>query len=476
MTKNLLSSNCTATDTSLFLSAKRAKERFDFSSAMNMLFIVLMVFIMAGCGSSSSSSSNSLPPLTDAFWVALQDGESGDWEEIDIPADGVLNISDHISAGNTEGKYGVAIVRASATEQRVDSFTVLTTVNELPEIDFNVISSDLGSATLQVEVEEPSTSDFPSGSYVRLNLHDDYTGISSGFTYTQSFTKTPGTYDLIVTRADSYDDTPTHLAERRDLTLTEGATLEETIASDEFNISNALDGPYTITVLNGRTSDTTDSWDSNLFDGEVNLLTAHDTEAELGEKNFSDTNFRYAALGSSLLAGSDIYMLNIYIEPDDNSCISYFEGFRTEGDKEVTPPSDPFLGAFTTTTVGANLLPGLTGTAYADAIGYTTQFDGRADGIDYLVSGHVSAARTAGDDISFVLPDLSSAPGWSARWSLPATATMDYTAASVQVGEIGVTLENFTDWYFTDTTRLANGEWFASIANFVYGDSGGEPL
>jgi hypothetical protein len=466
MTQNHLSSNCTDTLISLFPSAKRVKGRFGFSSAMSMLFIVLMVFIMTGCGSSSSSTPSSLPPLTDALWIGFQDGETGDWEEIELPDNKVLDIAE---LSPTDGKYGLAVVLASEEDQSVTSITILTTVNELPAIDFNGISSGVERATLQVEVQEPS--DFPGGSYVRLNLLGDYAGISPGsFPYTRSFDREPGTYDLIVTRADSYDDTPTHLEEHRDLTLTDGTTLEETIASDEFNVSNALTGPYAITVLNEDSS----TMDRSLYDGEVTLLTANNTEAELGEKEMTDsTDLSYAALGS--LHTNDIYILHIYIEPDDNSVISYFEGFDTAEDKNVTPPSAPFVGTFAATTVSGNLLPGLTGTAYANAIGYTTQFDGTADEIDYRASGHVSFERTD-VDISFVTPDLSSAPGWNARWSIPDTATMEVTAVSVQVSETGANLEDFANWYLGETVRLEDGEWLASIANIVYGDSGGGSL
>ena len=465
MTQNHLSSNCTDTLISLFPSAKRVKGCFGFSSAMNMLFIALMVFIMAGCGSSSNSTSDSLPPLTDAFWIGFQDGETGDWEEIELPDNKILDIAE---LSSTDGEYGLAVVLASAEAQRVTSVTILTTVDELPAIDFNGISSAVESATLQVEVEEPS--DFPGGSYVRLNLHGDYTGISSGFPYTRSFDQEPGTYDLIVTRADSYDDTPTHLEERRDLTLTDGDTLGETIASDAFDVSNALTGPYAITVLNEDSS----TMDRTLYDGDVTLLTANNTEAELGEKEMTDsTDLSYAALGS--LHANDIYILHIYIEPDDNSVISYFEGFDTAEDKNVTPPSAPFVGTYAATTVSGNLLPGLTGTAYADAIGYTTQFNGTADEIDYRASGHVSFERTD-KDISFVTPDLSSAPGWNARWSIPDTATMESTAVSVQVSETGANLEDFANWYLDETLRIEDGEWLASIANIVYGDGGGGSL
>jgi hypothetical protein len=470
MTKDLLSSNCTDTVISLFPSAKRVKGRFGFSPAVNILLIVLMVFMMAGCGSSSSSSSNSLPPLTDALWIGFQNGEDGDWQEIELPENNVLDIA---GLNPTDGKYGLAVVLASAAAQRVTSFTILATVSELPEVNFNELFPIEESATLQVTLEEPAGF---TNSYVRLNLHGDYSGVSSGFTYTRSFYKTPGTYDLIVTRADSYDDTPTHLEERRDLTLTDGVTLEETIASDTFDGSNALLGPYSIRVLNEDSS----TMDRSLYDGDVTLLTANDTEAELGEKETDDnTNIPYAALGS-LLDADDIYMLHISIEPDDNSFITYFEGFDTAGDKDVTPPSDPLAGEFDSVTSGDNLLPGLTGTTYTDAIGYTTQYYGTADGVDYRVSGHVSLGRSvayiSGTDISFFIPELSSAPGWAARWSIPITATMDYTAVSVQVGETGVTLENFADWYFGGTSRLADGEWFASIAKIVYSDSGGGNL
>ena len=100
--------------------------------------------------------------------------------------------------------------------------------------------------------------------------------------------------------------------------------------------------------------------DRSLYDGTVSLLTLNNTTAELvAQSPNSETAITYAALGGMLNA-ADVYLLNLGIDPDDATYISYFEGFRVEGDKTVTPPSDPFAGDFDVHTSGGILLPGMT--------------------------------------------------------------------------------------------------------------------
>ena len=380
--------------------------------------------------------------------------------------DGVLNISD--SGG--DGSYGLMVVMASGQRQTVTSFALLTTLNELSEARLPMNEEESG--TLQVELEEPAGSnDF----WVRSYLEDD-DEYSTAFPSTLSFEKQPGTYDLIVTRADSYSALPTHLEARRGLSLTAGVTLEQTIASDAFDSSNELSGPYTIRVLNADSSPMTRA----LYHGDVNLLTLNNTEAELVAANQDDdTDITYTALGG-LLNATDIYSLYLNIEPDETSEISYFEGFRNEGDKNVTPPSEPFAGSFDSRTSGGILLPGLTATAYADAVGYTAEYSGTADEVEYSVSAHFSAERSAeyssATTLSFIMPDFGSTPGWNSRWSIPDTAVMERTVASVQIGEAGITLQDFIDWYLGDKLFLDDGEWLSSIAEVEYGEGTGGNL
>ncbi|MBN2429235.1 MAG: hypothetical protein JXK94_12945 [Deltaproteobacteria bacterium] len=451
---------------------------------------ILLILVLAGCG--SSSSSNDLPPIEDALWIGIQGGSDGAWQEFisvgtmeELNALGLQQAATggvafqwdngvlHISDDDGDGKYGLVVVMALASSQRVTSFALQTTVSELSSLDFNELLPQEESATLQVEVEEPTG--FGS-SYIRLSLHDDYEGISSGFTYSQSFEKPPGTYDLIVTRANSFSELPTHLEARRNLSLTDGGTLTETIAGDVFDVANALSGPYTIQVLNADNN----PMDKSLYRGDVNLLTANHTEAELGDKSTSDnTDLTFTTLGA-LLGPEDVYLLYLGIEPDDASFISYFQGFRSEGNKIVKPPSDPLDGAFDSQTSGGKLLPGLTGTTYTDAIGYTTQYFGTAEDVDYQISMHVSQGRSAEytnvTNISFFMPDLTSTQGWNSRWSVPDTAVMDYALASAQVGAAGIDLEDLINWYLGGTSYLGEDEWFASIAKFEYGEGAGGPL
>ena len=450
--------------------------------------LMVLVSLVAGCGSGSSSTS--LQPIEDAIWIGIQGGENGSWEEfISVSSPEELNdlgtqyaetsgvtfrwedevIS--ISSSGGDEKYGIIIVSASASNQKVFSIVLQTTISELSRMELPVNENENG--TLQVDVEEPAG--FAS-SFVRLFLEDENKRVySSEFPSRETFSVKPETYDLIVTRSDSYSDTPTHLEARRDLLLSAGTTLTETVSNAAFDATNALSGPYTIQTLNNDSS----TMDRSLYWGGVSLQTFNGTETELSAYiDDGDADISYAVLGS-LLDVTDVYCLELSIEPDATSDISYFEGFRSEENKTVTPPSEPFTGSFVSNLTNGSLLPGLIGTTYADAIGYTIGYEGTANSgteseADYTFNFHISEERaaevTSGTDISITSPDFSSVSGWKSRWSIPETVVMGSTAASVQVGSSGITLQDFINWYIKDSPWLDDGEWFASIAEIQSGE------
>ena len=424
------------------------------------MMLALFLFSTLGCGDSDSDpvATPTPPPtpLTDAVWTAFQDGD-GPWREIDFPQSGLFEPT----VTDSQGRYGLALLRADAGSRRVILQTLQTTSAELPRIDIDRLSMN-GNAGLQIDVAEPENFDDSS---VRLYCgnYDDW---AYAFPFSNTTAMAPGIYDLILTQMESDLPFPTRMLVRRDLDLIAGITLEQTISSADLDGSTALSGPHTIDVQ-GESG----SLDSSSYTATVQLSTANRTQAELGYKSAFDPQLRYTAFDDSLNAG-DVYLLNLDITTDDDHWIGYYEGFSAAGDRTATPPTKIFDGAFVPDTSSGSLIPGMADIPVienANVIGYTIQFEGTGNDIDYSALGHISKARI-GSGVSFSMPDLSTAPGWDPNWSMPADTVPEYSTASAHTGSDGNRLQVFADWYFNDTPHLQDGEWFAVSSETIVHD------
>ena len=442
--------------------------------------LVVFIGIVAGCGGSGSSSSSDAPrlPIEDALWIGVQGGENGDWQEfVCVSTIDELNelevqqattgavtfkledFSLDISDNGGDGKYAIAFVMASADAQEVTSFIFMATITELSSIDFSSFLAGK-NATLQTSMGT-TTSDY----YVSMFFINAYS-MNNPWTPSSApdfdFDSASGTYDLAAIRTGQSDSTAYLLLFRDESLNTDNTATIGPIAEDDFTDSGFLLSDYTITI------------ETDLdFDGEMNLVTANGTDVLLGEGDGDGgtSTFDFKA-NDAALTGDDMYMLHLYMDIDEDSASNYYRAFASAGNKNVTPSSVTFDGYFISTNSNSSgsLLPGLTGTPLAaDVIGYTAQYQGNADGVDYMFSMHVSSGRadehTNLSTISFYSPDMESINGWDSRWSIPGTTAMDWTIVSVQIGDTDLT--TLANWYYTGHPGFLTESWFASIYNFV---------
>ena len=426
--------------------------------------ILLTLGIMTGCSSSDSATAPQADPLTDAEWIAFRDGD-GAWQEIELPASKVFDFTD--AGGDTfvtdpDGRYTLVSVRATASNQQVEVFTLQSTTGEASQLDFSAFFPGDEQASLQVTV-----SGIESDTRADLYLGNEDIGLGVNGTFT--FTDSAGTYDLVATRSSLGSDLPTLLAARRDLVLQAGLTTSENVdfTATGADAPLALTDQYTVSVNSAHPLDY----------GEVFLLTANGTAASLGYESWSGSvAVAYMAVPSGGLAAGDHYMTRLSLEPDDDSYITYYEGFASAGDRTVTPPG-VFDGVSASDTSTGYLLPGLTGSTFPDAIGYTIQYRASGSTIDYYFNCHISTGWLDGTSgsVAFTMPDMHAVAGWESKWSIPLDADMVWAYASAQAGSAGVSLTEFMQWYLIGAPRVEQGEWFASSVNSDFGDSG-EPM
>lgn len=428
-----------------------------------LILLSLFFLFTTGCGDSDSVSTETDNTLADAEWFAFQDGD-GPWQEIEMPETGIFipQVTD------SEGRYGLAYLTADAAEQRVVLQTLQTTTAELPQVDMSILMES-DSAQLQVTVEEPENM---TEADVSLYLAGDE-DIASDFTFSSTFTEEPGTYDLFVTQKAWLDSYPTGFIALRDIDLTSGTLVEKSISTADFDSSTAFEGPYTISV---QGSD--GELDSSLYRGNVYLISSNMTEVELGDKNSTDTNLSYSALGSHL-TGDDIYLATLDIEVEDADDVYYdayyYEGFLSEGDMTITPLTDAFDVTFDFDTSTGSMLPGISGIPDIGTgviVGYMTTFSGNLDDIQYHTRCFVSGGRVQ-DDTSFSSPDLSGGEGWNENWSIPVDVSTEYVQASVDIGSDSTVIRNVINWFSNDVMRLEDGKWIATLRKIVSYESGG---
>ncbi len=447
-------------------------------SIFSIIFLALFLLFTAGCNDSDPVNNSDTvsdsdtdgdtetgATLTDAEWIVFQDGD-GPWQEIEIPETGIFipTVTD------SEGRYGIAYLAADAADQEVVLLTILATTAELPQIDVSVLVEDNG-AELQVTVEEPENL---ANSGVDLYLGWEYDS-AYGFPYTGTFTKRPGTYDLFATQTASVSNYPTNYIARRDIDLTAGATVEETITAADFDSSAAFSGPYTVSVQGPD-----GELDSAVYDGEVRLITTNLTEVELGDKDEIGTSLQYSAMGNPL-TGDDTYLVSLDMLLEETDGVEYhadyYEGFVDEGDITVSPLLETFDVTFNfntgtdNTTLEISDIPDIgTGTVLA----YVASYIGRVeDGIYYTTSNITSAGRVQ-DASSFSIPDLSSEEGWSDIWSIPDNLAWYEAGAVVYLGSENTHIQDAANWFSNEVLRLEDGEWFARLSKVIGGS--GEAL
>lgn len=434
-----------------------------------VFFLCLFVLLFTGgCGGSGSSTS-SPDVLTDAEWFGFRDGD-GQWQEIQTPETQIFRFDDTTTGTyvtNSEGRYSLVALHAYASSQQVTILVLQSTVDESPELDISPFLSDDESADLEVTV-----SGLDYGYHANIFLADEETGM--GMDGSTTLHIDPGTYDLVVTRSEVNAALPTHLFARHDMELQAEPTGDQSI---EVSLDTAdliqLSDQYTISVDSVHTLD----------DGEVYLLTANGTMASLGYTNISSGDPKelyYKGLPFAFTSDvdwqEDLYIVELSLEPIEDSTIYYFQGFDTAGNLTVTPPG-VFDGTLATDTSTGYLLPGLVANAYAGAIGYTVRYEASANGINYVTACYTTKGWLDElSEIEFFMPALHEADGWDTKWSIPETATTDWEAyVAVQAGSNDLTFANLIEWALIDTPRVDNGSWFASIANW-FGGGSGEPL
>ncbi len=451
-----------------------------------IIFLSLFFLFTTGCSDSNSLTSpangdttngdtdngdtSEVEPLTDAVEIFFQDGD-GEWTLLDnteFMATGIFipTVTD------SDGRYGVAMIRVYAEDQEVYLYTLETTTAEIPQIDFSdTLALDDGTASLTVNVGEPDIAGSDIGIHLRDESDWNFNGISITYPNLES-----GNYDLILTQTEEDNDIlnnyPSTLLARPDLAIDDGDSLVQDITTSDLAGSTVLAGPYTVTV---RDHESGAPLDSTLYEGNVDLLTSNSTFVELGDKDDNDTNFEYTALGT-LLADNNTYMLNIDFEPDEYRELTYLETFLNEGDKDISLPVDDFDLTFTDDISNGNLLPGMDIPEFEDvtSIGYSVYFDGSIAGIQYRAQSFITASRQTGT--SFFLPDISSAEGWQSNWSIPADIETDRSFISVYLGSMDITdeallaISGFSEGYEV-LQQMEDGEWIITLRESIY--SGG---
>ena len=414
------------------------------------LLALLVLLPVAGC---SDSDSDDLV-LSDALWVAFQDGD-GPWQKLDITED-TLSFTPDVT--DPDGRYGLAVVMAQGESRTVQALTLKTTVDEFPAIDLASLFSQV-DVPLKITLVKESVGE---GGHVEFEAGDENAYWYDSNTITLEPYTAP--YDLVATMHSG--GLPSKLLVKTfPDDLMEGDTWEVTV---DFDDEDALDiqGPYTID-LDGTLMD----------DGEVFLVTKNNTHASLGYfYSFSDSDpassFEYYAPAS--LPEGCVYLLELELELDVDSSLIYYEGFSAPESKTIEgiDSYDDFVVEFAADTSTGSLLPGMTWEgAFENALAFARVFKGTARNIDYTAVSLVTAGRVDADITGFTMPDLRSAQGWYPLWSVPASAQESYSLAAVVLASEDVALADFLQsdlatLYFDRGLRLEAGSWLAAVARY----------
>lgn len=405
-------------------------------SRLSLILCILSAVVLLGTAGCSDSSSDDLV-LTDAFWVAFQDGD-GPWQELDITQDLVFDAEELVN--DPEGRFGLAMVFASAEGDAEDNDSVRTialktTTAEVPSIDFREFFNP-GSTSLEVTLDAESL-DYGS-SYLYVGGEDVVPW------NTDPVTLYPSTapYDLVATLYSGGLKYPSKIFFQTFDESAQGQVETLDIAFGEFN---DLSGPYTVTF--------NPSADETLYGSKVYLVTGSGTAAKLGEENSDETaSFEYTA--PAALPGGGSHVLELLIDLDDDSSIMHYQGFVTPDDLEISGTDVPYVfdGQYAADTSTGSLLPGMGWTEVDDDMddvaAYVSIFKGEANRIDYHVMTLVTAGRVGAEDTSITTPDLSSAPGWYPLWSVPGNAEMQ------SAGSRAVLASGDIDDLFTSNMRM----------------------
>lgn len=437
---------------------KCARKKTGRGFGHSLILCVLAAVVLLGTTGCSDSDSDDLV-LTDALWVAFQDGE-GAWQEIEIPQDMSFDAEELVT--DPEGRYSLAIVSARAAEGAEDNgsvqtITLKTTTAEIPEIDFSG-TLDLEDTSLEVTVDQAS---LDAGS-VYLHARGDYVSVWNSDPLTLYPTTAP--FDLAATLHPAGQDYPSKIiVEPFDATALGQASTLDVVLGDFVDLS----APYTYTF--------TPSADEILDYAEVYLMTANVTLASLGEEGIDGASeVQYTApVDLNAVAPGSSYMLDLTIDLDDDSSVSYYEGFTAAGNYSVSGGDIPYTfdGQYVADRSTGSLLPGVSWTEVDDggnAIAYSSIFYGEANSIDYFATTLVTAGRAGAGDTGFAMPDLSSAQGWYPLWSIPSDAEeRGGSSAAVLSSETleSLSVSNLTMLYLDGSPRLADGSWIAIIAN-----------
>jgi len=428
---------------------------------LQLFLCILAAAVFLGTAGCSDSDSDDLV-LTDATWIAFQDGD-GPWQELEIDPE-TPSFTPEVS--DPDGRYGLAFVVARAAgdaEEKgyVQTITLQTTTADLPEIDF---SSLLGSGEIPAEVTVPGEFDF--GTWSHLYAGDENESVWSEETAVMldpSFVP----YDLVAALHTDGKYYPSKLVMKSlPGDLVSGDVWEVTIDFDADPDVQNLSGPYPI-----------DLGGTVMHYGEVYLRTANNTLASLGrDDQDSETSFEYTALSD--LPEGGMYLLELSIDLSESSSLLYFEGFSEAGNPDLAQNMpDSFDGEFAADTSTGYLLPGMTWEAeYPSAIAYAGVFRGTGGGIDYKATTLVTAGRQ-GAQSGLTMPDLRAAQGWHPLWSVPSDAVESYNSASVVLSSAAIQdflLPSLTSLYLAYCPRLEDGDWIAAIAN--YRQAAGDPL
>ncbi len=424
-----------------------------------LILCILAAIVLLGTAAGCSDSDSDDLVLTDAIWVAFQDGE-GAWQEIEVPQDMVFDAEENVT--DPEGRYSLAIVSAMAAQDAEDNGFVQTsilktTTAEIPEIDFSG-GIDSEDTSLEVTVDQAS---LDAGS-VYLYARGDDSSVWNSDPLTLYPTTAP--YDLAATLHSAGQDYPSKIfVESFDATALGQASTLDVVFGDFVDLS----APYTFTFA--------PSADEILDDAEVYLMTANVSLASLGEEGIDETNeVQYTApVDLNAVAPGSSYMLDLSIDLDDDSSVSYYEGFAAPDDYSVSGGDIPYTfdGQYVADRSTGSLLPGVSWTevdAGGNAIAYTSIFNGEANSIDYAVTTVVTAGRVGAGETGFTIPDLSSAQGWYPLWSIPSDVQERGGSSSAVLSSdlmADLFMPNLTMLYFDGYPRLADRSWIAIIMN-----------
>ena len=380
----------------------------DRGHRLSLVLCIVAAVLFLGTAGCSDSSSDDLA-LTDAVWVAFQDGD-GPWREFEIPQDMIFDTEELVT--DPDGRYSLAMVFARAARDADDNgfvqeVTLKTTTAEVPRIDFSMLS-DAGGTSLEVTLDDDSLN--YGSAYLYVGGEDEMpwnTNTVTLYPYTAP-------YDLVATLHSSGLDYPSKIFVQTFDESSQGQAETLDLAFGEFE---DLSEPHTVTF-------TPSAADEILYNGEVYLVTANGTAASLGEEYNEEAEFfEYTAPAALPPEGS--YVLELSIDLDDDSSVLHYQGFVAPGDLEIDGTNLPYVfdGRHVADTSTGSLLPGVSWTVVDDmddVAAYASIFNGEANRIDYYVTTLVTAGRV-GTDTGIATPDLRSAPGWYPLWSVPAS-------------------------------------------------------